>query len=361
MNRHFKFKGFIKSVFAIIQTLDDCPTSFDPRFATYAHNLGKRLYPKSPVAQTLFDLYGMGIKKDMLPYTYLLIKTYLARKHTSPNEAVFTHLYKKFTIPKKNGDLRTIESPIKKLKELQRQLLPAFNFALENIYKKIGELGVHGFRKNKSNITNASMHTKKSIVVKLDIENFFSSLYRNEIGQTISIAYYQCGMDEINWLSRYFLVEILSNQNGLPTGAPTSPVLANIYMYSFDFKISSLCKKHNVTYTRYADDLTLSGDKNVVTKIGVVTGMLNSLGLKLNYKKTNIQRIGRRQKVCGLVVNEVVTIGRDKKRQIRAARHYQNTGRTPFIENNPITEIQLYGHEAYIAAIKRIRSESTNN
>ena len=355
MNRHFKYKGFIKSVFAYIHELNVCPTPFDPNFATYIHKLGKQLYPKSPVAQTLFDLYGMGIKKELLPYAYLLIRTYLARRHTAPNEAVFSNLYKQFTIPKKNGESRIISAPTKKLKEIQRQLLPAFNFAIEKIYAQTGDLGVHGFRSKKSNITNASFHTNKNLVVKLDIENFFSSLYRNEIGQAISIAYYHCGLTDINWLSRYFLVEILSNGHGLPTGAPTSPVLANLYMIGFDQKISSLCKKDGIKYTRYADDITLSGENNVIKKIGIIIATLNSEGLKLNYKKTNIQRKGRQQKVCGLVVNNVVSIGRSRRRIIRAARNYLNNGKTPFIDGREITACQLSGHETYVSAIKRIK------
>ena len=90
-------------------------------------------------------------------------------------------------------------------------------------------------------------------------------------------------------------------------------------MIRFDYRISDLCKKDDIAYTRYADDLTLSGESNVIKKIGIVIAVLDSEGLKLNYRKTNIQRKGRQQKVCGLVVNDIVSIGRDRQREIRAA------------------------------------------
>ncbi|HEY5116030.1 MAG TPA: reverse transcriptase domain-containing protein [Nakamurella sp.] len=45
----------------------------------------------------------------------------------------------------------------------------------------------------------------------------------------------------------------------LPQGAPNSPRLANLVSYSLDRRIDAYSRAAGIRYTRYADDLTLSG------------------------------------------------------------------------------------------------------
>src|SRR6185436_6088616 len=45
----------------------------------------------------------------------------------------------------------------------------------------------------------------------------------------------------------------------LPQGAPTSPALANLCAYPLDARLTGLARRFSATYTRYADDLLLSG------------------------------------------------------------------------------------------------------
>ncbi|MDA4629511.1 reverse transcriptase domain-containing protein, partial [Enterobacter hormaechei] len=44
----------------------------------------------------------------------------------------------------------------------------------------------------------------------------------------------------------------------LSVGAPSSPIISNFCMYEFDNRIHTACNKLEITYTRYADDLTFS-------------------------------------------------------------------------------------------------------
>mgnify|MGYP006185449835 CR=1 FL=1 len=44
-----------------------------------------------------------------------------------------------------------------------------------------------------------------------------------------------------------------------PTGAPTSPRLSNLVNHRLDARMEALARCYGMSYSRYADDLTLSG------------------------------------------------------------------------------------------------------
>ena len=90
---------------------------------------------------------------------------------------------------------------------------------------------------------------------------------------------------------------------GLPIGAPTSPAIANLVMLPVDRALAKVAARHGVAYTRYADDLTLSGD-DPARLLPFLREVVGKLGYRLDPKKTNFFRRGRRQVVTGLVVND---------------------------------------------------------
>lgn len=58
------------------------------------------------------------------------------------------------------------------------------------------------------------------------------------------------------------ILKLCSLNNVLPQGAPTSPYLSNLRMIALDEIISKYTSQKSIRYTRYADDLTFSGDFN---------------------------------------------------------------------------------------------------
>ena len=63
------------------------------------------------------------------------------------------------------------------------------------------------------------------------------------------------------------MASLCSHDRGLPTGAPSSPAIANQVLLSTDRSISTLAKMKGVNYSRYADDLTFSGDNEETLKM----------------------------------------------------------------------------------------------
>lgn len=112
--------------------------------------------------------------------------------------------------------------------------------------------------------------------------------------------------------------------NELPQGTPTAAYISNIILRSFDEKIGNYCDNLNISYTRYSDDLTFSGDFNVQEIISLVKDELRKYHFQLNYDKIKVIRNNNRQIVTGIVVNKKLSIKREYKKKIRQEIYYIN-------------------------------------
>jgi len=111
----------------------------------------------------------------------------------------------------------------------------------------------------------------------------------------------------------------------LPQGAPTSPALANLACRHLDARLAGLAAKFGCAYTRYADDLTFSGDeafeKSLKRFLPLLRKIIGAEGFRLNRKKIHFARRGARQRVTGLVVNHRPSVPRAYRRRLRAILH----------------------------------------
>jgi hypothetical protein len=101
----------------------------------------------------------------------------------------------------------------------------------------------------------------------------------------------------------------------LPQGAPTSPALANLAAYRLDCRLAGF----GLTYTRYADDLVFSTDRNLRT-LGVER-IARDEGFRLNAAKTRVMGRGSRQTVTGVVVNVRPNVPRAEYDRLKAILH----------------------------------------
>ena len=217
--------------------------------------------------------------------------------------------YRYYKIPKKNGDFRQISEPLPSLKEIQKWIL-------DNILVNVGtSVYAKAYIKNKSIKDNARFHRKQKVLLSLDIKNFFDSISSDKIFD----IFWNLGYKED-------VVVMLTNlcclNGSLPQGAPTSPMLSNIVLEDFDNEIGLYAIEQKIRYTRYADDMTFSGDFNAGKVISKVKRQLNDLGLKLNDEKTRTRGRGQRQEVTGIVVNEKMQLPRSERKKIRQEMHY---------------------------------------
>lgn len=262
--------------------------------------------------------------------------------------------YKNHFIEKRNGrGRRLISQPTRELKGLQKSLLSIIDEVIAPSAVAVA------YRKGKSIKDHAAPHAKNSYLLKLDFKDFFPSID----WFTISHCFKETGKfsdDEIKIMNfilcRYDSESIsLRGSFKLSIGAPSSPPISNFIMRDFDETLENFCKKESVTYTRYADDLALSC--SIPRKLDEVKNFIASildekkyLNLFLNEGKTvNVSKKNKRSLVGIVLSNEgVISIGRDKKRLIRATLHKASQGL--------LTEKQLEklkGHLSYYINIDR--------
>lgn len=218
--------------------------------------------------------------------------------------------YEEIIIHKKSGGLRFLYEPSKELKNIQKRILKN---VLEE--KKLSNYS-YAYRKKVSVLDNAKPHVKKDVIVKLDIKDFFDNI-------TFNMVYDSC-FNETLYPKRMGMLftNLCMYNNKLPQGAPTSGFISNIVLRNFDEKIGSYCEKRKISYTRYSDDLTFSGNFNVNDLIKYVNKLLYEYNFRLNKKKIKVVRKKTRQRVTGIVVNEKVNIRRNYKRKIRQEVYY---------------------------------------
>lgn len=95
-------------------------------------------------------------------------------------------------------------------------------------------------------------------------------------------------------------------------------------MKEFDEKLGSWCDLNNISYTRYSDDMTFSGNFYPSEIIIKVRKMLYKLDLELNESKIHVIYKDASQRVTGIVVNEKVQVNSRYRNQIRQEMYYIN-------------------------------------
>lgn len=290
--------------------------------------------------------------------------------------------YNKIEIKKQNGKIRVLHEPKPNLKVIQRKLLEHINFFFTDknypLFKNIKLInGVVAYRKNKSVINNANFHIAQEFVLKLDIKDFFGNikvekleefwfqLLKKSSTDILKSYIFNSEFDDEQLRSLAKKINYITSINGhLPQGGPLSGILANYYMILFDSKLLNHCKTKSFNYSRYSDDITISGklsDLKMGSLLGAIQFMLKDLGLKLNKSKTKLLKSNTRQIVTGVVVNVHKNAGREYKRTIRQEMYFLKKFREQHIEKKQINKFkylkQLLGKLSWITHLEKSNLE----
>ncbi|HEV7346866.1 reverse transcriptase family protein [Telluribacter sp.] len=219
-----------------------------------------------------------------------------------------TKRYSSFAIPKRSGGSRTISAPDPELKVVQTLL----STCLARLYEP--PAAVHGFIEGKSVVSNAELHLRKPFVLNIDLLDFFHSIDSSRIMVVLQ-------RQPFNFSERmaFHLTWLCCFKQRLPQGAPTSPVLSNIVCQRLDVLLQEFAVENNLTYTRYADDLSFSSSDEWKNEWpGQIGAIIAEEGFTVNAKKVRIQNSAQRQEVTGLTVNEKTNVSREYIRLIRS-------------------------------------------
>lgn len=256
------------------------------------------------------------------------------------------HFYRSFTIPKRSGGERLISAPYPSLMMAQRWIYN--NILLPGV--KSSEFAM-GFVPGKSIMDNARPHLNGKEVLKMDLKDFFPSI---GIKRVISIFK---GLGYYHRIA-YYLASLCCENNHLPQGAPTSPILSNIVAKRLDYRLNGLAAKYGLVYTRYADDMTFSGEHIPVKFISIVSDIVSDERFEVNEEKTVIMRGKNRKIITGVSVSsERPCIPRAKKRWIRQQVHYiKQFGIRSHMKhkhiNDPFYDLRINGYLSYWKSIE---------
>lgn len=189
------------------------------------------------------------------------------------------------------GKQRELLIPVRELRNIQRRILDnILNFEFQDY--------VHGGISGRSVITNAKTHLNQKWVMCLDVKDFFPSVHFKKIYNNFILL--NCSPEVAKLLMHFTTYEYQ-----LPQGAPTSPAIANMVLYSLDKRIFNLCKIKKLKYSRYFDDITISGNHNPEPILEKCEEIIKEEGFKINKKpgKLRILPSSQEQIVTGLLVN----------------------------------------------------------
>lgn len=230
--------------------------------------------------------------------------------------------------PKKSGGLRVIEAPKQQLKTVQRQILTAILDPIPT------HPNAYGFVRGRDCLAGANCHVGEHMVVCFDLKDFFPSIQRarvfglfRSLGYPLSVATHLAALcttvSPQRVIRRLPILDRTTYRTPhLPQGAPTSPALANHAAFTLDKRLSGLAKRIDAKYSRYADDLTFSGDAHIARILQqAVPSIIQDEGFSLNPQKSRLNTAGQRQIVTGVVVNSHLNIKRDSFDQLKAVIH----------------------------------------
>ncbi|PWT72387.1 MAG: RNA-directed DNA polymerase [Chloroflexi bacterium] len=261
--------------------------------------------------------------------TWLGIPLSRLRWYTHDRPAERTWHYVRYAVPKRSGQgERVILAPRRELKALQRKVL-------KGIVAKVPVAATtHGFVAGRSTLSNASEHAGKGVVLKLDLKDFFPSVtfrrvrglftalgYSYAVASVLALLCTEYDRQPFERSGEQYYISV--GPRHLVQGAPTSPGLANLVAWRLDRRLAGLASKRGFVYTRYADDLTFSGeDAEAAARLGAAAArIIADEQFTVNAGKTRLLRRGGRQTVTGLVVNASPATPRELRRRLRAILH----------------------------------------
>lgn len=281
-------------------------------------------------------------------------------------------------LAKRFGQVRLVEAPKPRLKAIQRRVLD------ELLVHLPAHVAAHGFCRARSCQTFAAPHVARQVVLRLDLRDFFPSIFAARVAAIFRAAgYSEQVADLLTGLATTVTHDGVWNDEclmsldpsererlrrlyawrHLPQGAPTSPALANLCAYRLDCRLAALADSASATYTRYADDLAFSGDADFARVVHRFRHHAAAIaleeGFEVHHRKTRIMRPGVRQHLAGIVVNAHQNIARADYDRLKATltncvRHGAETqNRAAHTE----FRAHLLGRMAHVERINAVRGQ----
>ena len=212
--------------------------------------------------------------------------------------------------PTKKGKIRDVAQTKPLLKFIQRSIL-------DNLLTPIPiNQDAHGAVPERSSKTNAIVHSGRRCVFGIDLKSCFPNIHSSRVRKLFEDAL-GCSPDVACLLTR-----LTTFDYHLTQGFSTSAALLNLMCIPLDEKIRAFISPKDLNYSRYVDDITISGDFITEGTRDRIREIIQEEGLTLNRKKEFFSKGEKAAIVTGLNVSgDKPKVPRSYKQNLRAARH----------------------------------------
>lgn len=261
-----------------------------------------------------YGLYAAKLLENSLPvifdWHHLASLLGVSVEFVASVHSASAYHYREFRVPKRSGGHRVIQAPRAALKECQRWILNSI------LYKFKVHAAAKGFVRKRSVREHAKIHIGMHPTLKMDFKDFFPSIAKRRV---ISLFRSMGYSDSVS----LYLASFCCLGERLPQGAPTSPTLSNLVCRALDGRLTALAKKNKWVYSRYADDLAVSGRGVRFDSSRILSIISEDEGFLINHEKTRFYPIGSRRVITGVVVGEKsLSIPREYKRNLSQQIYY---------------------------------------
>lgn len=229
--------------------------------------------------------------------------------------------------------VRLIIKPNKKLKTFHT-FLNLFLFE----HLPINERVVFSYRKGFSAYDAVAPHRTGEHFFQSDIRGFFTSIDRDLIRETIERGKSCSPIADIDaYIER--ILDLVCIDGSLPPGLPASPVISNSVLLSFDDETEAYCRSIGCTYTRYSDDLIVSGAareplEELRERLSSSLESMYGSRFELNVSKSKLFKTGGKINILGLNIlpNGRVSVDSKVRTEIEVLLHFYLTDRRKFFD-----------------------------
>lgn len=299
----------------ILDSLPPQPNAYSSVVTNYAVNLEGRGLP------IIFTTEHLGLLLGSHPGEF---REFVDTAHLK---------YSVFPIRKKNGSKRWIMAPNDDLKFIQQWIR-------HHILEKIEiHSAATGFVKGRGLLSNSSPHVDQELLLNIDLYRFFDSINSKRVYGLFKTLGYHTNLSydfakllcatapKIYWqdIKKEYKFKKKYIKQKLPIlsqGSPASPVISNIICFMLDIRLTKLCESSGCSYTRYADDITISGNREKIPSLLTLKTIIRKEGFYINREKIKYIPNNKRQTVTGIVVNKKTKVSKQLVKHVRQHLYY---------------------------------------
>ena len=209
---------------------------------------------------------------------------------------------------------RWIRPPRAELKDVQKRIL---KLVLQDIPPHVSTYSARG---RGGVLQAASEHLGNRYLLHADIRTFFPSVSPVCVLKRLMTIPMREDVASL-------ITGLVTVDGQLPQGAPTSPAIGEIVLFPLDCRIASFATQNSLVYTRYMDDIAVSGGAKIQSFAQrMVTNMVSDEGWQLN-DKGGVYGPEMRKEILGVNVGHKLSVSAIYRSQIRSILRLASSGK----------------------------------